>query len=366
MRDKYNKISRREVLRLATLGTLGAFIAACQRAVAPATSVPTVSGSAPAAASTKEVFSQGAPPPYQPQAVNGIPITSNDNFYTVAYRDDEPPQIPPNWKLALTGQVDRPVSLSLDDIKAMAPVTQMRTLECISNPVGGDLISNAEWKGIRLKDLLANAGVKSGVKELKLESFDGYSTAIPLELGMDEDSLLVYEMNGEALPAIHGAPLRCLWPGHYGMKQPKWIQTITAITEAYAGYWEKQGWSYDASIRPFSRIDLPQDGGTVPGSQWTLSGIAFTGAAGLAKLEVSWDDTNEWHVAELTRGPSPYVWTLWKWTGAALPAGRHQIFARATDKSGAMQVRGQGFNLLGGTFPNGTADMQSIVLDFKS
>ena len=366
MRDKYTKLSRREVLRLAALSALGAFVAACQQAIAPVSSAPAGSGAAPAAAPTKEVFSQGAPPPSEPQAVNGISITSNDNFYTVAYRDDEPPQVPPNWKLALTGEVDRPVSLSLDDIKAMLPVTQMRTLECISNPVGGDLISNAEWKGIRLKDLLAQAGVKSGVKELKLESFDGYSTAIPLELGMDEDSLLVYAMNGEALPAIHGAPLRCLWPGHYGMKQPKWLQTITAIPDAYAGYWEKQGWSDDASIQPFSRIDSPQDGGTVVGSQLTLSGLAFTGAAGLAQLEVSWDNTNEWHAAELTRGPSPYVWTAWKWTGAALSAGRHQIFARATDKSGAMQVRGQGFNLLGGTFPNGTADMQSIVLDFQS
>ena len=366
MWDKQNRISRRDMLRLAALGALSAFVAACQRAVAPVTSAPAAGGTAPAPAPTKQVFSQGAPPASEPPVANGVPITSNDDFYTVAYRDDEPPQIPPNWKLVLTGQVDRPVSLSIDDIKAMPPVTQMRTLECISNPVGGDLISNAGWKGIRLKDLLAQAGVKSGVKELKLESFDGYSTAIPLKLGMDEDSLLVYEMNGEPLPAIHGAPLRCLWPGHYGMKQPKWIQTITAITEAYAGYWEKQGWSDDASIRPFSRIDAPQDLASISGSQFTLSGIAFTGAAGLARLEVSWDDATEWHAAELTRGPSPYVWTLWKWTGPALSAGRHQIFARATTQSGAMQVRGQAFNLLGGTFPNGTADMQSIVLDFKA
>jgi DMSO/TMAO reductase YedYZ molybdopterin-dependent catalytic subunit len=355
-----NRISRRQVLRLAALSALGAFVAACQRAVAPITDA-----GAPAAVPTKELNSKGAPP-VAASAGDGVPITANADFYTVWYESGSVPQVPPNWKLTITGMVDQEIRLSLDDLKAMPPVTEMRTLECISNPVGGDLISNAVWKGVRLKDLLAQAGVKSGAKTLKLESFDGYSTGIPLALGMDEHSLLVYEMNGEPLPGEHGAPLRCLWPGRYGMKQPKWIQTITAINSDYAGFWEQQGWSNDAYILPNSRIDSPQDLAVVATPTFTLSGIAFSGAAGIAKLELSWDDTNQWHAAELTRGPSPYVWTLWKWSGPSLPAGRHQLFARVTDNNGQMQTKGQGFNLLGGTFPKGTSDMHSIVLDFKA
>src|SRR5512135_58543 len=223
MWDNYKILSRREVLRLAVLGAVGAVVAACQNAIKP------IAG-APSAQPTKDIVAQGsAPASTTPSIVDGIPVTPNDDFYTVAYRDNEPPRIPPGWNLTLTGQVDKEIKLTLDQIKALPPVAEMRTLECISNPVGGDLISNAVWKGIRFKDLLAQAGVKPNDHFLKLESFDDYFTSIPIELGMDEHALLVYEMNGEDLPAIHGAPLRCLWPGHYGMKQPKWIQTITAI-----------------------------------------------------------------------------------------------------------------------------------------
>lgn len=357
---QYHKLSRREWLRLSVLGTVGALAAACQSVLGPP-----AGGSAPQP--TKDLFAQGASTPAAaPTTIGGIPLTANPNFYTVSYRPDEPPQIPTDWKLTLTGQVDHPLSWTLDQLKALSSVTEMRTLECISNPVGGDLISNAIWKGVRLKDLLAQAGPQATARYLRLDSFDGYGTGIPIELAMDEHSLLVYEMNGEALPPIHGAPLRCLWPGRYGMKQPKWIQTITALAQPYTGYWEDQGWSNDAIIRPTSRIDSPQDLDTIATPTFTVSGIAMTNDSGLAKLEIGWDNTNEWHAAELTRGPSPYVWTLWKWTGPSLSPGRHTLYARATDNRGATQMQGQSFNMLGDTFPDGTADMHTVVLNFKS
>jgi hypothetical protein len=247
----------------------------------------------------------------------------------------------------------------------MPSVTEMRSLMCISNPVGGSLTGNAIWKGVRLKDLLAQAGVKAGARYLKLESFDGFSTGIPLDLGMDEHALLVYEMNNEPLPLEHGAPLRCLWPGRYGMKQPKWIQTITVVDTPYSGYWERAGWSDEARIRPFSRIDAPKDLAVISDPTFALSGIAFTDENGLTKLEISWDDSYQWQPADLTRGPSPYVWTVWRWTGNALTPGRHTLYARATDGRGQMQMRAQVVSLLGETFPNGTDEMHSIVLEFR-
>ena len=348
--------SRRAFLRWLAVSAGGVMIASCQRVLEPITRA--------SPEPTKEIFAQAAPPISAPPVAGQVPITPNQDFYITTA--GATPTIPKDWNLVLTGLVDKPLTLTLDQIKAMPAATEMRTLECISNPVGGELISNALWKGVRLKDLLAQTGVKSAARHLKLESFDGWSTGIPLDLGMHEHALLAYEMNGEPLPLEHGAPLRCLWTGRYGMKQPKWIQTITVINTDYAGFWEKQGWTNDAFILPNSRIDSPQDNGVITSPTFTVSGVAFSGEDGIAKIEISWDDTNQWHAAELTRGPSPFVWTIWKWTGQSLAPGKHQLFARVTTNDGKTQARPEKPSLFGDTFPNGTDQMHSIVVEFRA
>jgi hypothetical protein len=148
------------------------------------------------------------------------------------------------------------------------------------------------------------------------------------------------------------------------MKQPKWVQTITVLDKPSLGYWEQQGWSHDAFIHPNSRIDSPKDLDEIADKTFALAGVAFSGEAGIAKIEVSWDNTETWFEAELVRGPSPYVWTIWKWTGPALTPGRHTLYARVTDKASRAQTKPQTVRLLGGTFPNGTDEMHSIILDF--
>jgi len=340
MSDLHTRLTRREVLRLAALGAGGALLAACARATEPITrALPTPSPSVPT-----------------------IPITATKDFFTLSIRGT--PTLPADWKLTITGLVEQSLTLTLDEIKALPAVTATRTLACISNPVGGDLIGNAVWRGVRLRDLLARARVTSNARYLKLESFDGFHTGIPLDLGMDTDALLVYEINGEPLPRDLGAPLRCLFPGRYGMKQPKWIQTITVMSEMHLGFWEKQGWSDDAYLLPFSRIDAPKNSTTITEATFMLSGIAFSGAAGLAKVEISWDDTKQWFPADLTRAPSPLAWSVWRWSGQALSAGRHTLYARATDGRGNMQVRAQPFRIVE-SFPDGVDEMHSIVLDFR-
>lgn len=350
MSDQHTKLTRRDVIRLAAIGLAGALGAACQRTVEPLTRALATPSAVPTIV--------------LPKIEGGVPITANQDFFSVSI--GATPSVPANWRLAITGLVDHPLTLTLDEIKAMPVVSEMRSLMCISNPVGGDLIGNAWWRGVRFKDLLAQAGVKANARFLKLESFDGFSTGIPLELGMEDASLVVYEMNGEPLPLDHGAPLRCLFPGRYGMKQPKWIRTITVLDQEYLGFWEKQGWSNDARLKPFSRIDAPKDNVTISGATFTLTGIAFSDESGLTQLDISWDDATQWSPAELTRGPSPYTWTVWRWTGRALMPGRHTLYARATDGRGNRQTRGQPTYLLGGAFPEGTGEMHSIVLDFKS
>jgi DMSO/TMAO reductase YedYZ molybdopterin-dependent catalytic subunit len=347
-------------------------VEACSRSLAPAsTSTGAAAGSAQPDSSANGPSiqplqgvgaGQGAPPP-APAAPGQVAVTSNADFYVVAYNQEQP-GLPGDWNLQVSGNVGNPVTFSLADIQGMPAVHEMRTLECISNPAGGPLISNALWTGIKMKDLMQRVGVKPNTVELKLESFDGYSTAIPLDLALDDHSLLVYEMNGQPLPIEHGKPLRCLWPGRYGMKQPKWIQKITAITDKYLGYWEQQGWSDQAYVLPNSRIDRPPSLAKLSPPTFQTSGIGFSGAAGIAKIEVSWDGGKNWHEASLVRGPTPYVWTNWSWGGATPSPGQYTLLSRVTDNDGNAQTPAS-LSFLGDTFPNGTSSMQGVVVEFE-
>ncbi len=355
-------ITRRRLLYLIGVSAVGAVVQACAKVVAPITGGSAQGGAGAPATLPAQVpgvnAGRGAP---APTLVPGqVPITSNGDFYVVAYRS-ETPAAPTEWKLSIGGNVDKPQTFTLDDLKKLPAVEEMRTLECISNPAGGPLISNAVWKGVRMKDVLDPAGIKAGTVELKLESFDGYSTAIPLDLGMHEHSLLVYEMNGEPLPVEHGKPLRCLFPGRYGMKQPKWLTTITAVTSPYSGFWEQQGWSDDAFIKPNSRIDRPGEDAVIKTATFTVSGIGFSGEPGIAKIEVSLDEGKTWQEAKLTRGPTPYVWTVFDWSGPTPDNGELTLLARVTDNKGIAQTRAAN-NLFGGTFPSGTGAMQPVIV----
>lgn len=369
-----DNITRRRLLQLGGVSLLSAFMAACARAteVAPATvqpfgsspasAAPTNAAPAPTQTLTGVNAGKGAAP-ITPSNSGQVMITPNADFYTVAYQTERP-AVPSDWKLTVTGTVDTPLTLTLDDIKQFPATEVMRTFECISNPAGGTLISNANWKAMKLSDLLNRAGVKPTTTELVFEAFDGYHTSIPLTLALDDNSFLAYEMNGVPLPVEHGQPLRCMWPGRYGMKQPKWLTKITAITDHHTGYWEGQGWSNEALILPNSRIDVPAEGSTVATPTFDMQGIGFSGASGIAKIEVSTDNGTTWQESSLVRGPTPFVWTNWSWNGQAPPAGSVSLMARVTTNDGVTQEMGQ-VSLLGGTFPNGTSAIAPVVVNFK-
>jgi DMSO/TMAO reductase YedYZ molybdopterin-dependent catalytic subunit len=366
MSRKQSSITRRQALQIGGVATLAAFAAACARATETNPS-PTATALAGGASSnnTSNLPGVGAGKggtKITPSSEGQVMITPNSDFYTVAY-SEERPDVPADWKLTVTGLVNTPLSLTLDDIKQFESFEEMRTFECISNPVGGTLIGNAVWKAIRFADLLEKAGVQP-TKELKLEAFDGYHTGVPLELGLDPKSLLAFEMNGEPLPVEHGKPLRVIWPGRYGMKQPKWIQRITAIDDHYLGYWESQGWSNDAIVLPNSRIDTPEDGDVVKADGFQMRGVAFAdGNDGIARIEASYDDGKTWQEATLVRGSNPFVWTNWEWQGQ-VPTGSAVLLARVTTNSGKTQQK-ESISLLGGTFPNGTSAIHQVVVNVK-
>jgi DMSO/TMAO reductase YedYZ molybdopterin-dependent catalytic subunit len=252
----------------------------------------------------------------------------------------------------------------MDDLVAMPVVEEMRTLECISNPVGGKLIGNAVWRGVPMAHLLEMAGVLSRAVELKFECADGYHTSIPVQLAMNPHSFLAFWMNGISLPPEHGHPLRALWPGRYGQKQPKWITGIELIDQPYLGHWERQGWSNDAIIVPNSRIDHPKKRDVVQ-LPTTISGIAFANQSGVVKVEISTDDGASWEEAELIRGPSALAWTEWRYEWREAKQGSHVIRARVTDGEDRRQRFGHG-RLLGGIKPDGTDYQHAVAVTVKS
>ena len=264
-----------------------------------------------------------------------LELTPNRDFYKVSKNAFDPQVDARRWKLDIAGLVNKPFSLSYDEIKAMPSTEQYATLACISNEVGGDLIGNALWRGVRLKDVLAQAGLKPGVVDLLLRAGDDYTDSIPIDRGLAEGTLLVYEMNGEPLTAEHGFPLRLLVPGIYGMKNVKWINRIEAVDFDFKGYWQRRGWDDRAEYKTMSRIDAPAH--SVKGDS-TIAGIAFAGDRGISKVEVSTDGGKTWDAAEIKSPLSKFTWVLWHKSWAPEQPGKHRIVVRATDGLGVTQT----------------------------
>ncbi len=273
--------------------------------------------------------------------VKGLPpeVTANEQFYVVS---KNPPGFDPvvdvgKWSLAVGGLVGRPLRLTYDEIKDMPSVEQFQTLECISNEVGGDLISNAKWRGVRLRDVLARAG-GPGPKAVKVafRCADGYSESIPIGDAMNPTSVLAYEMNGEALPTAHGFPLRLLVPGLFGMKNPKWITRLEVVDYDFQGYWQASGWSDEAVVKTTSKFATTTR--TYPQGEIGLGGVAYAGDRGIKDVEYSTDGGKTWQKAEVKPGLGLFTWVLWAavWTPAA--PGAYALKVRAKDGGGVVQI----------------------------
>jgi DMSO/TMAO reductase YedYZ molybdopterin-dependent catalytic subunit len=266
-------------------------------------------------------------------------VTPNEEFYITQY-DGVPAVDPESWRLVVTGAVARELSLTLDDIKTYAQTTDYNTLICIGNGIGGDLIGNAFWKGVRLMDVLEAAELKEDARELVLYGADGYLDSFPIEKALHQDTRLAFEMNGDPLPEVHGFPLRAVVPGLYGIKNVKWIEKIEVSSEDVRGYWQKRGWNEEGIIKVTSRIDMPKGGDMITARSYEVSGIAFGGEHPIAGVEVSTDGGKSWADATIKPALSRYAWTLWSFDWQIPGAGEYEFAARATDESGRVQKEG--------------------------
>jgi hypothetical protein len=263
-------------------------------------------------------------------------ITSARDFYNIDINTD-PPELNENtWDVEFKGLFGNPTRMSIADFKSFPAYSQLITIGCISNSVGGNLVSTAKWTGVRLRDVLSDLGLGSGAQELYITAADGFYESVSMEDMMDPRTLLVYEMNNQPLPYEHGFPLRIYIPNRFGMKQPKWITSIEAIDREGPGYWVDRGWSAEAIVRTTSVIDnVAVD--AIENDRVPIGGIAWAGARGISKIEVQVDQ-EPWTEAQLrTPALSPLTWVQWRYDWP-VQSGGHTVRVRAVDGNGDPQV----------------------------
>jgi len=264
-------------------------------------------------------------------------VTPTDSFYYVSKNIGSDPDVGAGgWRLKIDGLVERPYTLTYDDVKALPRIERYHTLECISNWVGGPLMSNAYFTGVSLADVLNRAGIKPGASELIFRAADDYSDRLHLAQALDSRSLIVYEINGEPLPQAHGYPARLLIPGLYGMKNGKWLTSLTVDAGDYTGYWEERGWTREAHVKTMTRIDVPADGDLVPARPGFIAGVAYATDRGVARVDVSTDGGETWQAATLRRPLNDLTWVLWELPWTPAPGG-YYIVARAVESDGSVQ-----------------------------
>ena len=267
-------------------------------------------------------------------------ITSNRDFYRIDTALTLPRVAAEEWRLKIHGAVDETVEFTFEDIRRRPLIERPVTLACVSNEVGGGLISNANFIGVPLRDLLLEAGVKPGADQLFSTSIDGFTAGTPIEALLDEKrgALLAIGMNGEPLPQEHGFPARMVVPGLYGyISATKWVVDMELTTfAAKQGYWIPRGWSTRAPIKTQSRIDSPQDGAVFRRGRTTVAGTAWAQTIGIRKVEVRVDD-GEWEPAELSAEVDLNTWRMWRVTLDLRP-GQHRLQVRATDANGYTQT----------------------------
>ncbi len=279
-------------------------------------------------------------------------ITPVSDFYVVSKNIGGDPVVDAStWRLNLPGR-----SLTYDELLALPSHELELTLECISNEIGGTLISNGSWKGPRVSDVLALTSVPSNASWMLMESADGYTESFQLR-DLTADHLLATQLNGAPLTSMHGFPARFIFPGRYGMKQPKWVTRISFSASDKPGYWENNGWDERAIVKTMSRIDRPSDGAALAAGSVQFGGIAFAGSRRISGVELSWDGGRSWQAADLQAEFSPYAWRFWQ-LSTSIAAGHYNVKVRARDGEGTLQP-----SQSAPTLPNGADGYHTITLD---
>jgi len=318
------------------VGSVGRWLLEKQRAPATPSDVPTapVPATLPAGAdlATADLTQAGLTPIVVPNA----------DFYRIDTAFIPPSVDRSSWSLVVQGMVDREVTLTYDELVAMPLVEQYVTIACVSNLVGGNLVGNTKWTGVRLRDVLDMAGVQANADQLVGESVDGFTAGMPVEWVMDtaRTPMIAVAMDDTPLPRDHGYPARLIVPGLYGyVSATKWLAKLTLTRfDQFEGFWVPLGWAQKAPILTQSRIDVPHDGANLSAGHLPVAGVAWAPDRGISAVELRIDGA-DWVPAKISTPISKATWIQWlyDWDAAA---GSHTIEVRATDGTGEVQTDG--------------------------
>jgi DMSO/TMAO reductase YedYZ molybdopterin-dependent catalytic subunit len=267
-------------------------------------------------------------------------VTSNESFYRIDTAFAIPRVDLQEWTLTVQGMVDRPYTITYFDLLDMDLVERDVTLSCVSNEVGGDLVGNARWLGVPLKEILDRARVQNGAEQVVGRSVDDFTVGFPVEAVYDgRESLVAVGMNGEPLPLEHGFPARLVIAGLYGyVSATKWLSTIELTTwDGFDAYWVPRGWAKEAPIKTQSRIDTPRGNSSTTAGPRQVAGVAWAPTRGISKVEVQLGEDAEWVEARLSEPLSENSWLQWAVDWDA-PEGTHVLRVRATDGDGDLQA----------------------------
>jgi DMSO/TMAO reductase YedYZ molybdopterin-dependent catalytic subunit len=287
------------------------------------------------------------PPPPEDASIDapGMPklITPAANFYLIDAALSSPRVDVNTWKLSVKGAVENPVSFSYKDLLDMPTRESDVTLSCVSNPVGGGLVSNGRWTGVLLSDVLKEAGVSRenisrASEQLVGRSVDGWTGGFKTELALDgRDALVAFGLNGNELPVKHGYPVRLVVPGVYGyVSATKWLTDIELTDWNFDAYWIQRTWAKEGPVKTQSRIDTVEDGQQLKPGNVPVGGVAWAPHRGIEKVEVSTDNGESWNEARLASQLDPDTWRQYLYEWDAKP-GQYTLQVRATDGTGQTQ-----------------------------
>jgi len=296
----------------------------------------------------KAVKHETLPPPPEDASIDvpGMPrlITPAASFYLIDTALVSPRIDVNSWKLSIKGAVDNPIELSYKDLLGMNTREADITLSCVSNQVGGGLVSNGRWTGVLLSDVLAEAGVsrdKITRQSMQLvgRSVDGFTTGFRTEIALDgREALVAFGLNGSELPVKHGYPVRLVVPGLYGyVSATKWITEMELTNWDFDAYWIQRTWSKEGPIKTQSRIDTIEDGASLSAGKTPVGGIAWAPTRGIERVEVSTDGGKTWNAARLARQLDVDSWRQYVYDWDARP-GQYTLMVRATDGTGETQT----------------------------
>jgi DMSO/TMAO reductase YedYZ molybdopterin-dependent catalytic subunit len=315
------------------------------------------------------------PPDYEtPVALLNDFITPIEHFYVRSHLPVPAALDAATWTLTVNGLVSTPLSLSVADLRALLQHTVTVTLECAGNgraffdpPVAGlqwkkGAVGTARWTGVRLRDILARAGVGPKAAFVHMEGADrplgtmpAFVRQVPMAKAMHEDTLIALSMNGQPIPPVHGAPLRAIIPGWEGAYAIKWLTRLTVAEASSDSFWVATGYRYPTRrVSPGDAVDArdmapltglvvkslitaPLEGAALPASPFTVTGFAWAGEDDIAHVDVSLDSGATWIRATLTGEQARYTWRRFEYAAPALPVGSHLILSRATDSRGVTQ-----------------------------